>query len=256
MRDQCAVILLLALVSSCSTTRQREEASHHLLGRAYREKSAATLEAFFEKWEAESTPANTNRLSQRQRAVYQVYHRFYRQSSEKKRVKRRGQEDCKEAKYFVAPSRVPYSIFDSLHAGTLREIQRKDLQHVQLQEDTLASFRPYLSFMNKRVLYLFPNYRKTLVDFLGASHEGEGEERGKEAWRKRRAFLCRMIAVRRGNLGTWDVASHPHVNDILLEKDLDRAKVVFTAASRRGYAIFDRKQEKWELLERRVNASE
>ena len=255
MRDQYAVILLVVLLSSCSTTRQKE-ASPHLPGRAYREKSAATLEVFFEKWEAESTPANANRLSQRQRALYQVYRRFYRQSLEKQRVKRRGQEDCREAKYFVAPSRLPYSIFDSLHAGTLQEIRRKNLQHVQLQEDTLVSFWPDLSFMAKRVLYLFPAYRKTLVDFLGASYEGEGEERGKEAWRKRRAFLCSMIAIRRGNLGMWDLASHPSVNDILLEKDLDRAKVIFTAASRRGYAIFDRKKEKWAMIERRVNASE
>ena len=246
------VALLILCISSCSTSRQQEEPALHQLTRAYDGNSVAAAEVFFNNWYTRSTSANLDRLSPHNEALYQVYKQFYRKEKGARGGRDSINADCgKGPAYFVIPSRMPYGIFDTLHTGTLRRMQQKGLKQVQVSEDTLANFRPALSLPQRRVLHLYPNYEKVLLDFLGTSHESQEEE-----WRKRKAFLCGMIRIRRGHLGTWEIASDPRVNRILLEEDLERAKVMFMSGHRGGYALFDRSEGTWQLIEQRLTVSE
>jgi len=121
--------------------------------------------------------------------------------------------------------------------------------------DSIVFFRPPIDNPDKKVVYLTPEYEKTLNDFLKNKYIAFGKRnimnpaRSKGSSLRRKEFLDRFVTTFHGHWGGyWELLTFPHVYCITFDKDMKFAKVDFEMVYEGGEALLEKKGDKWKIL--------
>ena len=121
--------------------------------------------------------------------------------------------------------------------------------------DSNISFRPPVSFSNKKVVYLTTAYKQLLNNFLGNEHVKLGEEsimqvaysKGESA--KRMEYINKAVKIIYGHWGGyWQYETYPQAYNIILDSKLRHAVVNFRYGYRGGYAILKKHNNQWTII--------
>lgn len=121
--------------------------------------------------------------------------------------------------------------------------------------DSNISFRPPVSFSNKKVVYLTTAYKRLLNNFLGNEHVKLGEEsimqvaysKGESA--KRMEYINKAVKIIYGHWGGyWQYETYPQAYNIILDSKLRHAVVNFRYGYRGGYAILKKHNNQWTII--------
>ncbi|MBO5548592.1 MAG: hypothetical protein J5965_06280 [Aeriscardovia sp.] len=121
--------------------------------------------------------------------------------------------------------------------------------------DSNISFRPPVSFPNKKVVYLTTAYKQLLNNFLGNEHVRLGEEsvmqvaysKGESA--KRMEYINKAVKIIYGHWGGyWQYETYPKAYNIILDSKLRHAVVNFRYGYGGGYAILKKQNNQWTII--------
>lgn len=121
--------------------------------------------------------------------------------------------------------------------------------------DSNISFRPPVSFSNKKVVYLTTAYKQLLNNFLGNEHVKLGEEsimqvaysKGESA--KRMKFINKAVKIIYGHWGGyWQYETYPKAYNIIFDSKLRHAVVNFRYGYGGGYAILKKQNNQWGII--------
>ena len=121
--------------------------------------------------------------------------------------------------------------------------------------DSNISFRPPVSFSNKKVVYLTTAYKQLLNNFLGNEHVKLGEEsimqvaysKGESA--KRMKFINKAVKIIYGHWGGyWQYETYPKAYNIIFDSKLRHAVVNFRYGYGGGYAILKKQNNQWCII--------
>ena len=121
--------------------------------------------------------------------------------------------------------------------------------------DSNISFRPPVSFSNKKVVYLTTAYKQLLNNFLGNEHVKLGEEsimqvaysKGESA--KRMKFINKAVKIIYGHWGGyWQYETYPKAYNIIFDSKLRHAVVNFRYGYGGGYAILKKQNNQWVIV--------
>ncbi len=126
--------------------------------------------------------------------------------------------------YFIVQSRINFT-FTTDYIKNLKE----------------TIFHPHLKF-NQLSLYLSDKYRDELDTFLDRDkHPDDIQERYE--------FLNKHLRIMPGHWFGWHYLTHPAVDTIYLNSDLDSASVHFRIVFEGGEANYKRNGDRWDLVE-------
>ena len=125
--------------------------------------------------------------------------------------------------------------------------------------DTICDFRPPLNLGKDKVLYLTPNYEKSLNMFLGTQSTEMGENgimtpsMPREDSEKRYSFIRPYIPILHGHWGGyWHLATHPEISWIVIDTKNGASKVYFRVGYQGGEALLKKKSNGWKIVESRA----
>jgi hypothetical protein len=129
--------------------------------------------------------------------------------------------------------------------------------------DSIVDFRPPVNFPGKKILYLTPNYHKTLIDFLQSDFNPLGTggimnpETPTEESAKRYQFLLQEIAIIPGHWGGyWHIETHPFIYGIHFNYLVNKAKASFRVGYMFGEAEFEKTVTGWVMTHSAITAIE
>jgi len=120
---------------------------------------------------------------------------------------------------------------------------------------SISDFRPPLNLDKSKVLYLTPEYKSAINDFLGAeaTELGEGNimnpSRPKGTSAERYSMLRPFIPILHGHDSGWNIETNPTVDLITFNKSLTKAIVQFIVGYQGGEATLIRSNSGWVIKE-------
>lgn len=122
-----------------------------------------------------------------------------------------------------------------------------------------SEFRPQVSFPNKKIVYLTDGYKKMLDDFLGDQHVDLGTESimqvayAKDESRQRMEFLMKAAKIFYGHWGGyWQYETYPKANQIIFDREMQRAVVFFRCVYEGGEAYMEKQNGEWTVVSGRL----
>lgn len=118
-----------------------------------------------------------------------------------------------------------------------------------------SEFRPQVSSPNKKIVYLTDGYKKMLDDFLGDQHVDLGTESimqvayAKDESRQRMEFLMKAAKIFYGHWGGyWQYETYPKANQIIFDREMQRAVVFFRCVYEGGEVYLEKKDGEWTIV--------
>ncbi|WP_209332256.1 hypothetical protein [Lunatimonas salinarum] len=158
----------------------------------------------------------------------------------------RGNELNVNSKYVAVQNKIIFSITTADNFDDFSKT--REIYYI----DSISNFRPPLSMNDGKVLYLTPEYKKSLNYFLGVkiieSKEPYKMNRGLplDEVEKRYNRIRPFIPILYGHWGGhWHIETHPLVYSIIFNKDLNLARFDFRVGYQGGEAILKKENNVW-----------
>lgn len=218
---------------------------------AYKKSSTFDTEIFFRDWNV-SVPSNSVDSINRDkvvREIYEIYKTVYNPLDLTTLGKWEWGNDLNSnCKYVVVQNKIEYATL----AETLFDNYFSIYESIKFE--SIDDFRPPLNLPGNQILYLTPEYEKTLNLFMGTESTTIGEggimtpSMPKGESDKRYTFIRPYIPVLPGHWGGyWHLTTHPVISRILIDTDNVVAKVFFRVGYQGGEAILKKKSNKWTI---------
>jgi hypothetical protein len=268
-------ILIIGLFFSISLFSQELTEQ---LEKAYTNKSHSDLKEFFKNWESSIKTSDFESLNDTNKAIYEIYKEFYTPNHLSRiGYSEWGNNIYRRPKYFVIQDEIYYGITQTLYLDTIEinklldnyppgvtykmaidsSSNRKNflyrliMEHLDIiKKDTLENFRPEIKIPMNKTLFLSNEYRIAINTFLDKELDSTMtfSEKVKGKTHKRQKYLNRYIKIIQGHWGKyWYIETHPYVNSILIDKNLERAKVYFRLVYQHGEADLVKTEEGWQI---------
>lgn len=121
--------------------------------------------------------------------------------------------------------------------------------------DANITFRPQVSFPNKKIVYLTKGYELLLNAFLGDKHVDLGTESimqtayAKDESRQRMEFIKKAAKIYYGHWGGyWQYETYPKANSIIFDSSMQRAVVNFRFVYEGGEVYLEKQNDKWVVV--------
>jgi len=234
---------------------QSVEELYEKLETAYQESSTDNLEKFFTNWNVSFSSNTVDFIKQSKitEAIFEIYKKFYNPLN----LTQLGDWEWgnglnSNSKYIAVQNKIVF-------AGLKKEFF--DIYFYQgiyetIKYDTICDFRPPLNLGKDKVLYLTPNYEKTLNMFLGVESTEMGENgimtpsMPKGDSEKRYSSIRPYIPILHGHWGGyWHLATHPEISRIFVDTNSGAAKVFFRVGYQGGEALLKKKSSGWTIVE-------
>lgn len=258
-----------------------------LLDEAYKEKSQKKLDDFFELWRREIPPISDNQflnLSDTSKEAYNVFKAFYNSRLNNIDKLESNDDRYKNVSYLIIQPKLPIRIQNKVYytidekKTIYEELLSKygkdslDILRLSLSQfpeedrdveelygndflfiDTIAEFRPDISFTNKqKAVYLTLPYEIGLTFFLGSQIDRNNERLHYTTYlplktiNSRKKFLEHKIKIYKGHWGAyWQLITYPEVQIIIFDKEMQYAKIYFRIVYEGGEAILKKEEDKW-----------
>lgn len=136
------------------------------------------------------------------------------------------------------------------------EVLAIDLDWGTLKIDSIEDFRPPVAVNKRKVLYLYEEYAEALHIFLGKqefpfpTHESTLVPfRTKKESQKRHLTVRTYLPILPGHWTGWHFSSGPHIDIIVFDPTLTKAKVGFRVGYEGGVALLEKKGTTWVIKE-------
>lgn len=125
--------------------------------------------------------------------------------------------------------------------------------------DSKISFRPPVSFPNKKIVYLTKKYKRILDKFLGNRHVGFAKEsimqvaysKGKS--QERMDFINNAVKIFYGHWGGyWQYETYPQASSIIFDSQMKRAVVNFRFVYEGGQVLMEKQNGEWTIVSGRL----
>lgn len=146
----------------------------------------------------------------------------------------------------------------SLYADFQREtdIYPRDWSAVPItMVDSNISFRPSVSFPDKKVVYLTAGYEQLLNTFLGDQHVDLGTESimqvayAEDESDRRMEFIKKAARIFYGHWGGyWQYETYPKANTIIFDPAMQRAVVFFRFVYEGGEVYLEKRDGEWAVV--------
>lgn len=121
--------------------------------------------------------------------------------------------------------------------------------------DSNISFRPSVSFSDKKVVHLTAGYERLLNTFLGNKHVEMGTESimqvayAKEESARRMNFIENAVQIFYGHWGGyWQYETYPMANSIIFDSAMQRAVVKFRFIYEGGDVFLEKRNGEWTVV--------
>ena len=234
-------------------SRQSAEELYKKLESAYKCSSTKDLKKFFKEWNVSVSSNEDDFIKQNNviEAIYEVYKEFYNPLDLTKLGDWEwGNSLNSNSQYVVVQNRIDFAVVEE---------EFFDMWFLIQNFDSICDFRPPLNLAKDKILYLTPEYKKSINMFLGTESTQMGENgimtpslpQGESE--KRYAFLRPNIPILHGHWGNyWHLATHPEISHIVIDKNTVAAKVLFRVGYQGGEAILKKKSKGWTIEESRA----
>lgn len=125
--------------------------------------------------------------------------------------------------------------------------------------DSNVSFRPSVSFPDKKVVYLTNGYVQLLNHFLGENHVAMGTESimqtayAKDESAQRLAFIKNAVLIFYGHWGGyWQYETYPEAYSIIFDSAMQRAVVNFRFVYEGGEVYLEKQDGEWVVVSGRL----
>jgi hypothetical protein len=225
------MILSIVLFCGCSSSTDAPNPKTDL-EESYLTGSEEQFLAYLLNWYSESNPISYEaytQLSDTLKAIYEIYDAFYDplnldQFGTFGRPPEFGSEMYHDLNYFIIQKEIYYTITPNI-MGNHRKTE----------------FYPHINF-DQLALFLTEKRKNELNSFLDREmHPNDIQERYN--------FLNRHLRIFPGHWFGWHFLTHPEVETIYFNPDLDSASVHFRIVFEGGEANYKRIGGKWELVE-------
>ncbi len=120
---------------------------------------------------------------------------------------------------------------------------------------SIPIFRPTIDQIDKKAIYLTPEYSKIINSFLGNTHSRLGKggimnpARSKGSSKKKMDFLDNMIVIFYGHWGGyWQLHSYPYAYSITFDRNMKYARVDYRMVYEGGKAILEKHGDQWIIV--------
>ncbi|MBO4489639.1 MAG: hypothetical protein J5741_08320 [Bacteroidales bacterium] len=117
-------------------------------------------------------------------------------------------------------------------------------------------FRPPVSFIDKKVVYLTDGYKKLLDSFLGDDHVELGDENimqpatASDISKQKKEFLDSAARIFYGHWGGyWQYETYPEASQIIFNPEMNRAVVLFRFVYEGGQAVLEKQDGEWKVVD-------
>ena len=206
------------------------------------EHSTDSMGALFKEWNESKEGGLPEGAGDTTIALYKIFEKVYLPHDLPKLGEWEwGNQNLKE-KYVVVQNKLYYHVGDQIEEN-LGWGERRD---------SLLDFQPQVSVKREKVLYLTGEYKEALNRFLGSEHLPLGSggimnpalPAGES--QKRANALTPFITLLHGHWGNyWHLETHPEVNNIALNKSLNKAKVFYRVGYMGGEAVLEKRNNSW-----------
>ena len=214
---------------------------------AYMQSSTVDIENFFKDWNV-FVPSNSIDFINQDKVVKEIFEIFKIFYSPLDLTKlgdwEWGNSLNSNCKYVVVQNKIEYATFSENFFDNYESIKF----------ESIDDFRPPLTFTKNKVLYLTPEYEKTLNMFMGTESTEIGEggimtpSMPKGESDKRYAFIRPYIPVLHGHWGGyWHLTTHPEISRIFIDTNNAVAKVYFRVGYQGGETILKKKSNNWTI---------
>ena len=121
--------------------------------------------------------------------------------------------------------------------------------------DSNISFRPSVSFPDKKVVHLTAGYEQLLNTFFGNQHVDMGTESlmqvayAKEESARRMKFIENAVQIFYGHWGGyWQYETYPKANSIIFDSAMKRAVVNFRFIYEGGDVFLEKQNGEWRVV--------
>ena len=121
--------------------------------------------------------------------------------------------------------------------------------------DSNITFRPQVSFPNKKIVYLTKDYKLLLNEFLGDKHVDLGTKSimqtayAKDESRQRMEFIEKAVLIFYGHWGSyWQYVTYPEAYSIIFDSSMQRAVVNFRFVYEGGEVYLEKKNGEWVVV--------
>jgi len=226
---------------------QSVEVLYEKLETAFQVSSTDDLKMFFRDWNVSFSSNTANFIKQDKitEAIFEIYKEFYSPLNLTNLGNWEwGNSLNSNSKYVAVQNKI---VFAELKEEFF-EIYFYQGIYETINFDTICDFRPPLNLRKDKILYLTPNYEKSLNMFLGADPsvpQGDID--------KRYSFIRPYIPILCGHWGNyWHIATHPEISRIFVDINNGAAKVFFRVGYQGGEAILKKKSNSWKIEESRA----
>jgi hypothetical protein len=244
-------LVLILFWTSCENTDQPSEFSnentseeiYYDLMEAYNAQDHEKLIAFLDSWEQNNPCHPVDKiLDETNRDIYEIFIILFTPFDIGRLGEHEwGSEMYKGIDYVIVQNKIFYD-----YAFDAESSERSD---------SVADFRPPVSFPGKTVLFLTENYHRALTDFLQNDFNPLGTggimnpASPSEESLKRYQFLSQELAIIPGHWGGyWHIETHPYIYTIHFNANITKAKAFFRVGYMFGEAELQKKDSTWELL--------
>ena len=263
MRITAILLGMIFSLTGCSDDEVAQEQNDRI--KAKPEDVAAIRQILEAEFEAQSTANSSGSIAESDLAkeAEEIFTAFWNP----KNLKRYGKHEWDSelyanADYLITQSELLIARrkdqewpFDDGHYG-----YRRAPDGAEWQIRTIRYFAPAIKIPETRIVHLTPSLTKSFHDFLGEDFTEAGipdimsPANAKGVSREKLAAAREVITIFSAHWGDgWHLASHPEVEQILVDENVARAVVAFRIAYQGGYAFMEKAEEGWRVTESRID---
>lgn len=241
--------------------------------KVYEENDADGVKQYFENWNKESEKLTKNEYTDElEESLYKIFKVMFHPYNMKPLIREPIMDDFEKdllevinrTPYLVIQNQINY-VYNDL--DTLNEENLMDfIMSIRFLRDdlkTLNEFYPKIEENQEKVLYLTPKYQEDLTCFLGTEDQPFGERHimgpamPKGETGKRYEFIRNYIPVLYGHWGGyWHLSTHPKIEYIFVNPQLNHALVHYRIGYTFGYAELKKVNDEWIMLWANMNGME
>lgn len=219
------------------------------LEKSYKKNDTLSLVKFLKDWNEIIKPENFEGNSIENKTIYEIYNTFYMPNNPIKLGNWEGINLPEDSlKFLIIQKNIYFSI--------LPDNDFENFNSKTYKIDSIINFKPSIhNLIQEKILYLTPEYDNVLNKFLGSKYidyeTGKIIETkfSKKEQEKKYNFLKKYIHIIKGHWGNYyHLETHPKINIILLNKEQNKAKVIFRYGYQGGETILEKKDNKWVII--------
>jgi len=261
MKIQLVIIFILTSFSNIiSQNRILIDQYQKELETSYKQKSNSRLENFLNNWnyDLKSNYPNDKVPNDTIRVIYDIYKEFYKPLDLLKLGNWEWGNDLNSNSRFVLiQNKIYYNIVSLDNINNSENEYKFEIKKEQiLRKDSIIDFRPNLIFENHKVLFLTPEYKIALNNFLGNQSTKFGKpnimsvSRPKKQSQKKYNFIRSYLPILHGHWGGyWNIETSPTIYGFYLNKNLDQAKILYVVGYQGGETYLVKENGKWIINE-------